>query len=924
MHHLRTRLFGLMPGLLLVPFFAGFAASGSTNADDAAVALTRAQVTCPKEASGFWLSSDGLAAPDDPRFAEAAAQLAAAGDATSWKFDAIASRQCKCLAYLAAGSPVGRLATARLCVRQAALLLRDLPVRTGHGHTPDRSFCAAAGALALTGAILRREPSASADTRTVATQWLQTGAGQLTTYSSKVKDPDKALGEALLKAGGIDVTALSFQLSDADFFAELDLARPDMRAVAAAVAASDYESAGRAYADALSERFSASHGWPDVNFEKAVNMTEADDICRNVFLLQSHMFRRMDFGREVDWTQVVDGDVESRVWMNAHPWMLTLLNAYRDTRDDKYVAHLCRLFRSWHDKSPPTLLRSNAQWRTLEAGNRVGQKWPSVLLGLSEHPLFKRECLYLMARSMMDHGKYLCTYTAGGGNWLQVESSGLACVALLFPEFKLSPVWYDVAMQRLVWVNERSFLSDGFQSECSPGYHYFPLMGMAGALRLANHLRQPVPGRFMKQYEAAVEALQFIAYPDGTLPMLSDFNPCRQAAFEAFKTGVEVFGRTDFLWLASGGQRGQPPAQTSHDFTHAGYCVMRDKWGPDGHVLVFDAGCFGAGHQHEDKLSFVFYAGGRELIGDPGIYSYRRDAFEPYWRGSWSHNTITVDGLSQHRALGPAEAMPDPDRRFVRGDGFDFAAGWYRQAYSPRGMESRIRKGPQQTGQADKAGVLRTVQHQRCIFNAKGRYAVICDRVTGVGEHRLDLLFHPSPIVSGAGLRPAVRPVALEIGAGRAAVTAEPDAANVAILPAQGDAFEALDVMGQRDPVRGWFALDGIQPSHDIVYSWRGSLPCHFETVIQPLPAGSASPMKVEGRPVSCRGPQSCAAVACGNDLFLISYDGPAEMTCGDVTFHGTALLLERDRGRVLRAYTVDGRELRIGDTLLPTAGPNL
>ena len=94
-----------------------------------------------------------------------------------------------------------------------------------------------------------------------------------------------------------------------------------------------------------------------------------------------------------------------------------------------------------------TFERTVAQWRTLEAGGRIGRVWSVSLLTLSENPVFKRECLFNMARSMLDHGKYLCAYSAGHGNWLQVESSGLVCATLLFPEFKLSPHFYQVAMK---------------------------------------------------------------------------------------------------------------------------------------------------------------------------------------------------------------------------------------------------------------------------------------------------------------------------------------------------------------------------------------------------------------------------------------------------------------------------------------------
>jgi hypothetical protein len=499
-------------------------------------------------------------------------------------------------------------------------------------------------------------------------------------------------------------------------------------------------------------------------------------------------------------------------------------------------------------------------------------------------------------------------YAAGGGNWLQVESSGLACIALFFPEFKLSPLFYQVAMNRLTRVNARSFLPDGFQSECSPGYHRFPLIGIASALRLAKFLKAPVPECLMKQYEAGVEALQFIVYPDLTLPMLSDVSPQRQSAVEVLQTGAEVFGREDFRWFATEGREGRLPTQPSHDFTHAGYCVMRDKWGADGQVLIFDAGYFGAGHQHEDKLNFVFYGGGRELIGDPGIYSYKSDEFEPYWRGTWSHNTVVVDDLSQHRALGPPEDMPDPDRRFVIGEGFDFAVGWYRRAWSPRG--SQVWQQRPRSKEADKAATTRDVQHQRCIFYVKGEYAIICDRVTGKGEHQVDTIFHPAPVIAGEGTQRTVRAVELEVGPNGVALTKERGHANVAIIPAQGDA-QVLDLIGQKNPVRGWFALYGIQPSHDIVYRRRTKLPARFEFVLEPLPPGQSKLAPVTPRDLASKEGNACSALAYGRDLFLICYDGPAEMTCADVQFQGTALLLRRDT-RALRAYMVDGKRLAL------------
>ena len=72
--------------------------------------------------------------------------------------------------------------------------------------------------------------------------------------------------------------------------------------------------------------------------------------------------------------------------------------------------------------------------------------------------------------------------------------------------------------------------------------------------------------------------------------------------------------------------------------------------------------------------------------------------------------------------------------------------------------------------------------------------------------------------------------------------------------------------------------------------------------------------MKVESRQVICEEGKTCASVKCGADLFLFSYDGPAKMSCGDIRFYGTALLLKSDAaGRPQQAYMVDGELLNIG-----------
>jgi hypothetical protein len=889
----------------------GDSQGADSTAVQAAELLVQARFSRPTELERLWDANDGLPRPDEESFALAAARFTAehptpAADVLTneeWTVDRVGSRQCKLLFWLADGNAPQRKAIADLAIRQASYLTWAASPSFGRRPNATRSFFAATVSLALTGQILHKAVPAGSTVRDVALQWALGGRGSLATFGAKGESSLAQAARKAVEAVPIDASLLDLHLDRDAFFASLDLERPDMAEVALAMRAGDFSAAEEAYVSALARRFSRDWHWPDIDFspDKA-SAAEADDVCRNIFILKAHMYRRYDFGKEVDWSLVVDNDIESRVHMNHHTWMCPLLEAYRLRGDDKYVEHLCRLLNSWYRSSPPTFKRTEAQWRTLEAGKRTSQKWPVVLLALADHPRFRREALFVMARSMLDHGRYMTMYSAGGGNWLQVESSGLACIAALFPEFRLSPMFYEVAMSRLSRVNAKAFLSDGFQSECSASYLIFPLTSLTSALRLSQHQRLPIPAALLKQYEAAIAALAHISYPDGTLPQLNDDNPKQTTIADAMRIGAEMYGRDDFRWFATAGREGRPPRECSHDFTHAGYCVMRDRWSADGQTLIFDAGYFGSGHQHEDKLNFVFFSGRRELIGDPGIYSYKHDEMELYWRGTWSHNTVTVDDLSQHRALGSDERLPDADRRFVRGDGFDFSVGWFRGPWSPR------------KNVTDRAAATRAFQHQRCIFYRKGQYAVIADRVLGEGKHQVDLNFQLAPIMSTDPANQTVRPVTLEKQSDGVVITRENELANVALLPGEFGHAELLDLIGQKKPARGWYAMYGIQPSHHIVYRRSAALPIHFETVVQPLPPGRATPLQVRQRELSDVQPPDCAsaALACGDDLFLLSYSGPARMTCGSVRFHGTAALLTGKQGKFESAMLIDGKQLEI------------
>jgi len=118
----------------------------SISLQEAIDSLERARFDFPEEAAKLWKRDDGLPVPDEPQFAARAARFlsehpippAGERDLGLWDTPNTASRQGKCLAYLANGKKEARREVASLCVTQAMQMQWTFPMYAGHG--PNRTF----------------------------------------------------------------------------------------------------------------------------------------------------------------------------------------------------------------------------------------------------------------------------------------------------------------------------------------------------------------------------------------------------------------------------------------------------------------------------------------------------------------------------------------------------------------------------------------------------------------------------------------------------------------------------------------------------------------------------------------------------------------------------------------------------------------
>jgi len=633
------------------------------------------------------------------------------------------------------------------------------------------------------------------------------------------------------------------------------------------------------------------------------DMGAADGACNNLITLRAHMLVRHQFGSEIDWSLRLFDDVESTVSLGCQTFIRNLVAAYVKTGDEKYARNTARLLWSFYRMSPlPNHRQLQGPWRTLEVGGRQCNVWPHVLGHLGQTEPFDADTHAMLARSRLEHMRYLLAYCGGANNWYQVESSGLAVAALFSPELRHADAYLRVAMRRLKWINSFAYYDDGFQFELTPGYHVFPTRSMFAVITAAKARGVELPGDFVELIEKAHEMYVYAVQPDHTLPRFNDNGAQPVDPAPILKEASDVFGRKDFFWSSTHGKEGEAPDHASHAWPSAGYYVMRDLWGEEGQHLFFDGAAWGASHQHEDKLSFTLYSHGRLLIGDPNIYSYARTELTHYFRSARAHNAVLVDGKGQARRLRPEARLSTLGRNeWVSRENFDFVSSEYLEGWAPDLYHSRERE------------IDKSFSHRRAIFYVKPGYWILCDLIRGKDQepHTLEQIFHIAPIHDPDAPEP-MRAGQLSILPSEI-VTQDAGMANLAILPVDADGLNIRSQKGETSPAVGWYGVLGEFPAWDVTLECKSKLPARMDAVLFPMPPGQNAHPSVHRVQVD---KAVTAFRITGEDLddtFILCEEDIGPVRIEDITFEGRALLLRRKPQ--IQVLAVDKRQFSMTNT---------
>lgn len=212
-------------------------------------------------------------------------------------------------------------------------------------------------------------------------------------------------------------------------------------------------------------------------------------------------------------------------------------------------------------------------------------------------------------------------------------------------------------------------LEDGLWFEGTVHYHYFALFACMLFEKFAHDTAYSLQdmGVYEKMFEMPLKIMQ----PDFHMPCLGDgYN---EGMFEELADHYEypyrVFRKPYMAQLLNkvyatvprdgiqaflyGADTIEPtPALTLadyHDPDASGFTVLR---GSEEKYLLFKHGKFGGEHDHYDKLGIHFLANGAEVADDLGTVGYGAPHHYPYFKNTFTHNTVCINGLNQPPADG--------------------------------------------------------------------------------------------------------------------------------------------------------------------------------------------------------------------------------------------------------------------------------
>lgn len=390
--------------------------------------------------------------------------------------------------------------------------------------------------------------------------------------------------------------------------------------------------------------------------------------------------------------------------LNGHSYLPSLFVASSKNHEASYVETFDRILKDWIIQHPlPSPDDSifmvldftkgldwrdigEVEWRTLEAGRRLGASWPQLFYAFINDYSFSPATRLLMLSSISEQAQYLRKYHKKGHNWTTMEMNGLALAGLAFPEFRNANDWSNYALEVMSNEINRQVYLDGIQTEISTKTQWVALRRFESVAENFQKANRLVSSEYKQQLEEMYNYLAYSMRPDGHQPLNNDSD--REDLRERVLKAAKKFERPDWEWIATNEQRGSRPERgPTVTFPWGGMHIMRNGWDDQAHWSFFDCGPYGTGHQHRDMLHISIAAYGEDILVDGGRYTHKDYfSFDPtiwrgYFRSSHSHNVLLVNGNGQKAGPIRTYSPLTPNKDYVHHKDYDYATGTFKSGY---------------------------------------------------------------------------------------------------------------------------------------------------------------------------------------------------------------------------------------------------
>lgn len=315
--------------------------------------------------------------------------------------------------------------------------------------------------------------------------------------------------------------------------------------------------------------------------------------------------------------------------------------------------------------------------------------------------------------------KTLQNYNVGKSNWQTWHNAAIGAIGAVLEDETLMD--YSVSgTSGFNYQMANSVLSDGFWYEGAIGYHFYAQSALffhaqslkemgydlfgdvnfkgtfdatlkyaypdLGIINSNDSGKYPTnlgaPGRvvpidyegvYAEYDDATYGALLNKLYVDNGRPRGGHIVPGNTSSGIAGEQAV-FYGKTS---IASGGSL---PSE-SLNFEGLGHSVIRVGEGNDQLFALVDYGLHGGYHGHPDKLHLDLFGKGERLAPDLGIPPYSNSMYTSYYKKTFSHNTVAVDGKTQNIPNVNNVEVYEPTKMYLPSEGFGIMTNTSSKAY---------------------------------------------------------------------------------------------------------------------------------------------------------------------------------------------------------------------------------------------------